>query len=375
VRSAPLDGTLADLYADAAGIPSSAPYTANYRDITSGQAGSFSAGPAWDFITGLGSPLVNSLVPSYLATQGLSPDFSLSGSPASQTVVQGNGTSYTVTVTPSNAFTGTVGFTASGLPSGAGASFNPASVTGSGSSSVTVTTSTTTPAGTYTLTFTGTSGSLIHSTTATLVVNAAVTPDFSISANPTSSSVTQGKPATSTITLTSMGGFASLVDLSVGTTCPTSAVCTFSVNPVKPAGSSVLTIATSTSTPPGNYSVVVTGTTEGGGPSHQVTVTMTVNADFTISASNLTVNRNSSNSEKIGVGLAGVGSTSVTLSISGLPPNTSGTFSANPVTSGGGGSNLTISANRQAKVGTYTVTVSGTNGTSTHTATFTLTIQ
>jgi len=375
VRSAPLDGTLADLYADAAGIPLSAPYTANYRDITSGQAGSFSAGPAWDFITGLGSPFVNSLVPSYLATQGLTPDFSLSGSPASQTVVQGNGTSYTVTVTPSNAFTGTVGFTASGLPSGAGASFNPASVTGSGSSSVTVTTSTTTPAGTYTLTFTGTSGSLIHSTTATLVVNAAVTPDFSISANPTSSSVTQGKPATSTITLTSMGGFASLVDLSVGQTCPTGGICTFSVNPVKPTGSSVLTIATSTSTPPGSYNVVVTGTTEGGGPSHQVTVTVTVNADFTISASNLTASRNSSGSETIGIGLAGAGSTSVTLSISGLPPNTSSAFSTNPVTSGGAGSNLTISARRQAKVGTYTVTVSGTNGTSTHTATFTLTIQ
>jgi subtilase family serine protease len=375
-RSTPLDGTLADLYADAGGIPSSAPYTANYRDITSGQAGSFSAGPAWDFITGLGSPLVNSLVPSYLVTQGLTADFSLSGSPASQTVVQGNGTSYTVTVTASNGFSGIVGFSASGLPSGVNASFNPTSVTGSGSSSVTVTTSTTTPAGTYTLTFTGTSGSLTHSTTATLVVNAAVTPDFSISANPTSSSVTQGNPTTSTITLTSTGGFSNAVTLSAtGSNCPTSAVCTFSVNPVTPTGSSVLTIATSTSTPPGIYKVVVTGTS--GVLSHSVTVTVTVNADFTISASpiNLTVPRNASRSETIGVGLAGVGSTSVTLSISGLPPNTSATFSPNTVTSGGAGSNLTISARRQAKVGTYTVTVSGTNGTSTHTASFNLTIQ
>jgi subtilase family serine protease len=41
--------------------------TSSYRDITSGTAGSFSAGPGWDFVTGFGSPLANSLIP-YLAT-------------------------------------------------------------------------------------------------------------------------------------------------------------------------------------------------------------------------------------------------------------------------------------------------------------------
>ena len=61
----------------------------------------------------------------------------------------------------------------SGLPTGATASFNPASVTTSGSSTLTVSTATTTPAGTYTLTITGTSGSLSHTATVTLVVNAA----------------------------------------------------------------------------------------------------------------------------------------------------------------------------------------------------------
>src|SRR5215831_6110905 len=78
------------------------------------------------------------------------PDFSLSASPSSQTVAQGSGTSYTATVTALNGFTGTVTFSASGLPAGASASFNPTSVTGSGSSTMTVTTSSTTPAGTYT---------------------------------------------------------------------------------------------------------------------------------------------------------------------------------------------------------------------------------
>jgi hypothetical protein len=38
-------------------------YASNYRDITSGSAGSFSATAGYDFCTGLGSPLASSLVP------------------------------------------------------------------------------------------------------------------------------------------------------------------------------------------------------------------------------------------------------------------------------------------------------------------------
>ncbi len=38
-------------------------YAANYTDITSGSNGGFSAGPGYDFVTGLGSPLANNIVP------------------------------------------------------------------------------------------------------------------------------------------------------------------------------------------------------------------------------------------------------------------------------------------------------------------------
>src|SRR6202012_2643379 len=50
--------------------------------------------------------------------------------------------------------------------------FNPTSVANSGSSTLTVSTTTTTPTGTYPLTITGASGTLSHSATVTLVVNA-----------------------------------------------------------------------------------------------------------------------------------------------------------------------------------------------------------
>ncbi len=76
--------------------------------------------------------LNNSGVPSVATfVQVISqPDFSVTATPSSRTVAPGTGTSYNVSVTPSNGFNGNVTFSATGLPSGATASFNPSSVTG-----------------------------------------------------------------------------------------------------------------------------------------------------------------------------------------------------------------------------------------------------
>lgn len=105
-----------------------------------------------------------------LVVQAATPDFSISASPSSQTATQGEATVYTVTVSALNRFNGTVGLTATGLPSGATGSFSPTSVTGSGSSALTIYTAASTPTGDSTLTITGTSGSLTHSATVTLSV-------------------------------------------------------------------------------------------------------------------------------------------------------------------------------------------------------------
>src|SRR5438477_2539569 len=102
----------------------------------------------------------------------VAPDFSLSISPASQSVVQGGNTSYTVTVSPSATFNGAVQLSASGLPIGAAASFSPNPATST--STMTVTTSSTTPTGSSTLTVTGTNGNLSRTATTTLAVTAAI---------------------------------------------------------------------------------------------------------------------------------------------------------------------------------------------------------
>ena len=108
--------------------------------------------------------------PSRNITVNPAPDFSISATPSLQIGVQGNGTNYAVTITPVNSFSGTVGLSVSGLPSGATASFSNPFVTGSGSSTLTVTPAITSPPGMYTLTITGTSGGLSHSVNVTLTV-------------------------------------------------------------------------------------------------------------------------------------------------------------------------------------------------------------
>ena len=111
-------------------------------------------------------------------------DFSVTAIPSSRKIPPGTGTTYSVSVTPSGGFNGTVNFSVSGLPSGATATFNPTSVTGSGSSTLSIATSSSTPAGNYPLTITATSGNLTHTAKISLQVA-----DFSLSASPSSQTV------------------------------------------------------------------------------------------------------------------------------------------------------------------------------------------
>jgi sugar lactone lactonase YvrE len=78
---------------------------------------------------------------STLAITELSPDFGITSSPASQTVLPSQSVNYTLTLTPVNGtFVYPVSLSASGLPSGVTATFSPASLpTGSAATTVTLT--------------------------------------------------------------------------------------------------------------------------------------------------------------------------------------------------------------------------------------------
>jgi len=209
-----------------------------------------------------------------ISVYGLLPNFSISASPASQSVVIGNATTYTTSVAAMGSFNSVVTLSASGLPAGATASFSPATITGSGSSTLTVTTTGSTPVGTSTLTITGTSGTLTQTATVSLVVvSQPPPPDFTITASPSTQTVTVGNSTTYTATIGSLNGFAGLVTLSASG-LPTGATASFSPATVTGAGSSTLTVKTPGSTPVGTSTVTITGAS--GSVTHTATVSLLV---------------------------------------------------------------------------------------------------
>ena len=205
------------------------------------------------------------------ANCGGSPDFTLSASPASLSITQGSSGSSTITVNPSGGFTGSVSLSASGLPAGVTASFgtNPTTST----SVLTLSASSTATTGTATVTVTGTSGTLSHTTTINLTVNAPAAPDFSLSASPTSLTVKQGSSGSSTITETDLNGFTGAVTLSTSA-LPSGVTASFGTNPT--TSTSVLTFTASSTAATGTSTITVTGTS--GSLTHTVNISLTIAA-------------------------------------------------------------------------------------------------
>jgi uncharacterized repeat protein (TIGR01451 family) len=114
----------------------------------------------------------------------VTPDFQVAAAPPSQSIAPGAAADYNLTLTPANGFTGQVALSISGLPAGANAVLNPASVqitdAAAKSSVLSVTTGANTPVGTYPLTVTAISGSLQHTATASLKVVSSQSADLSL---------------------------------------------------------------------------------------------------------------------------------------------------------------------------------------------------
>jgi hypothetical protein len=100
------------------------------------------------------------------------PGFIIAATPASQSIAPGGKTTYTVSSTVVDGFSGTINLSvASGLPTGATAVFSPTSIAANGSSTLTITTTTAVAPGTYTVTINGVNGTnLPHSVQVTLII-------------------------------------------------------------------------------------------------------------------------------------------------------------------------------------------------------------
>ncbi len=128
----------------------------------------------------------------------VAPSFTLSSGPASVNVGQGGSATTTITVSGQNGFNGSVALSASGLPTGVTASFNPASTTTT--SVLTLTAAGNANAGTTGVTVTGVSGSLSPTTPVNLTVAA---PSVTVKLSPQLAAVaaeTQPQQFTPTVT-------------------------------------------------------------------------------------------------------------------------------------------------------------------------------
>src|SRR5580698_7615331 len=228
-------------------------YSTLFHDVTSGSCGTYSGITGYDLCTGWGSPNSTGII--NLLAGSATPSFTLSATPSSLSVTQGNSGTSTITVTDAGGFTGSVTLAASGLPSGVTAAFGTNPTTGT--SVLTLTASSTATTGTSTVTITGTSGSLTATTTVALTVTATATPSFTLAASPASLSVTQGSSGTSTITVTDKNGFTGSVTLAASG-LPSGVTAAFGTNPT--TGTSVLTLTASATATTGTATVTITGT-------------------------------------------------------------------------------------------------------------------
>jgi subtilase family serine protease len=205
------------------------------------------------------------------------------------------------------------------------------------------------------------------------------TPSFTLSASPSSLSVTQGSSGTSTISVTDAGGFTGSVTLAASG-LPSGVTAAFGTNPT--TGNSVLTLTASSTATTGSSTVTITGTS--GSLTATTTVALTVSAtatpNFTIAASpaSVTVTQGAAGTSTVTITSTGGFNSATTLSATGLPAGVTAAFSTNPVTPAANGSatsTLTLTASASATVGAATVTITGTSGSTTHSTTIALTVN
>lgn len=298
-----------------------------------------------------------------------SPGYSLSASPNTLSIAQGSNGTSTITVAPTGGFNGSVSFTASGLPTGVTALFNPTS--SATASTLTLTASSTATVGAATVTITGTSGSTTETTTISLTVTSS-TPGYSLTASPNSLSVEQGTNGASTISVVPVNGFNSSVSFSASG-LPTGVTASFS--PTSSASASTLTLTASSTATVGAATVTITGTS--GSTTETTTISLTITSStppgysLTASPTSLSIAQGNNGTSTITVVPTGGFNSSVTFVATGLPTGVVASF--NP-TSSATASTLTLTASPTATTGTATVTITGTSGSTTETTTVGLTV-
>ncbi len=194
------------------------------------------------------------------------PDFTIEAEPETVTVVAGEAVGCDVILDSLYGFTSSCTLTVEedSLPASTTYDFDPVTVVPPDTSVLTFHTTISTPAGTSTVIVTGSEmtkgkAGVEHSTQVVLIVTPA--PDFTIQAEPETLGVNPGESVNCDVILESLHGFNSPCTLTLEEdSLPANTTYDFNPGTVVPTDTSVLTFYTDESTPPGFFTIIITGT-------------------------------------------------------------------------------------------------------------------
>jgi hypothetical protein len=320
-------------------------------------------------ITITGTDATGTQTATYALTVTQPPTLVLAAATNALTLNQGGSGTVGLTVTKGGSYTGSIAFSATGLPAGVSAqwSSNPIT-TASGSSSsetLTLTAASTATAGSATLVVTAADDGLTASQSIALKVQAA--PALTVTPAATTLSVTAGGSVTDVISLAGNSAYAGAVTLSL-TGLPSNVSASWSSNPVtlaSEAGSSTLTLKATSAATASTATVTLTATGGGLTVSKQITLQVLPLPVLTLTPASTSLSLVQGGSVTDAISLAGNSTYSgaVALTVTGLPAGVTASWSSTPVTlaNEAGASTLTLktASTTPASTTTITVTASG----------------
>jgi hypothetical protein len=188
------------------------------------------------------------------------PDFSITATPNTMVVAQGNlSDPVQIGVTGTNGFAGDVAFTVSGLPSGVTVIPTSGTLQSGLTEPILFEVAADATVGNATVTITGTSGVLSRKATVTLTVTGPPPADFvAVALSPTSETITVGSIGTVSVTATATDGYTGTVNVSVGK-LPTGVTVSPATAALTPGVPQTFTIAASANATPATSTVTFLG--------------------------------------------------------------------------------------------------------------------
>ncbi len=289
------------------------------------------------------------------------------------------GTSGPITISSQDGFSGTVSLSCSSTYGATSCSVNPDTVSTFPSTVNMIINGTSFAPGSYQIAFQGTSGSLMETLPVPFNVgDYALTGPLVLSAPP-------GGQAQANLTFTSTYSYSGQVSASCAVASLGGGQCTIAPNPVAISSNSsspaTATISVPDNATPGAYSVNITSQDETGEPANSLTIPLTVTQDFSmgsITPGSETIIPGQSATYNFNVSPVGSSFTNpITLSCSNLPLGAQCNFTPNPVTPGTSTASVALIINtaNTSAIGTYSVLITGTSGSLSHSSGTSLTLS